>query len=80
MKTQIVKWGNDLAVRVPKPLAKKAELKEGDVLEIEATVGGIKFRRKEKVPSLAKLVAEINENNRYGETSTGSHVGKEFAE
>ncbi len=80
MKAQMVKWGNSLAVRIPKPLVEEAGLKEGDFLEIEATNGQIELRRKVKVPSLAKLVAEIDQENRYPEISTGRQVGKESVE
>ena len=37
---QIVKWGNSLAVRIPKPIAEEAGVREGDPIVIEATVGG----------------------------------------
>ena len=46
MKAQMVKWGNSLAVRIPKPVAEKAKLKEGDSLEIEAAAEGhVELRR-----------------------------------
>jgi antitoxin MazE len=35
---QVSKWGNSLAVRLPAPVVKALELKEGD--EIEITVAG----------------------------------------
>jgi antitoxin MazE len=34
MQTQMVKWGNSLAVRIPKAVVEEARLKEGDSLEI----------------------------------------------
>jgi len=34
--TQIVKWGNSLAVRIPKPVAEEAGGREGDSIVIEA--------------------------------------------
>ena len=81
MKAQMVKWGNSLAVRIPKPAAEKARLKEGDVLEIEASAEGqIELRRARKVPTLAQLVAQITPQNRYGEISTGAERGKESVE
>jgi len=77
----MVKWGNSLAVRIPKPAAEKARLKEGDVLEIEASgEGQIELRRARKVPTLAQLVARITPQNRYGEISTGAEHGKEPVE
>ena len=80
MKAQMVKWGNSLAVRIPKPVAAEARLKEGDFLEIEAEEGHIELRKPTKVPSLAKLVAEITPENRYAEISTGPAKGKESVE
>ena len=81
MKTQMVKWGNSLAVRIPKPVVDKARLKEGDSLEVEAAAEGlVELRRPAKIPTLAHLVSQITPENRYGEVSTGAEVGKEVVE
>ena len=80
MKAQMVKWGNSLAVRIPKPVAEEARLKEGDLLEIEAEEGHIELRKPTRVPSLARLVAEITPENRYQEVPTGPERGKESVE
>jgi antitoxin MazE len=80
MKAQLVKWGNSLAVRIPRHVIEEAGLKEGDVLEIEAADNYIELRPKVKVPSLAKLVAEITDQNRYSEISIGQEIGKESVE
>jgi antitoxin MazE len=81
MKAQVVKWGRSLAVRIPKPVVKKARLKEGDVLKVDATTDGqIKLRRAGRVLTLAQLVARITPGNCYGEISIGSERGKELTE
>ena len=81
MKAKMVKWGNSLAVRIPKPAAEKARLKEGDLLEVEASAEGqIELRRVRKVPTLGQLVARITSQNRYGEISLGPERGKESVE
>ena len=80
MKAQMVKWGNSLAVRIPKPLAEQARLKEGDALEIEVVDGRVELRRASKVPTLAALVSQITPENRYAEVTTGAEVGKEVVE
>ena len=81
MKAQMVKWGNSLAVRIPKPVIEQAKLKEGDSLEIEAAAEGhVELRRATKVPSLAKLISHITPENRYTEISAGREVGKEVVE
>jgi antitoxin MazE len=80
MKAQMVKWGNSLAVRIPKPVAEQARLKEGDSLEIEAAEGRVELRRTSKIPTLASLVSQITPENRYPEIATGAEVGKEAVE
>ncbi|HWY69805.1 MAG TPA: AbrB/MazE/SpoVT family DNA-binding domain-containing protein [Terriglobales bacterium] len=81
MKAQMVKWGNSLAVRIPKAVIEKARLKEGDSLEVEAAAEGlVELRRPSKLPTLAQLVSQITPENRYGEISTGAEVGKEVVE
>jgi antitoxin MazE len=81
MKAQMMKWGNSLAVRIPKAVIEKAKLKEGDSLEVEAAAEGlVELRRPAKLPTLAQLVSQITPENRYGEISTGAEVGKEVVE
>ena len=76
--SQIVKWGNSLAVRIPKPVAEEAGVSEGDPIVIEAVEGRIQLHRKKtEVPTLRELVAQINSSNRYDEVATGAPVGKE---
>ena len=81
MKVRMVKWGNSLAVRIPKPVAKDARLKEGDSLEIEAAADGhVELRRPTKIPTLAQFISQITPENRYAEISTGREAGKEVVE
>ena len=80
MKAQIVKWGNSLAVRIPKPVVQQAHVKEGDFLEIESMQDHIELRRITQVPSLSRLVAQITPENRYDEVGTSFEVGKESVE
>jgi antitoxin MazE len=77
---QIVKWGNSLAVRIPKPVAEEAGVREGDAIVIEAGAGEISLRRKQRIPTLKELVAQITPENRYDETPTGAERGKESVE
>lgn len=80
MKAQMVKWGNSLAVRIPKPVARQARLKEGDPIEIEAVDGRVELRRASRMPTLAQLVSRITPENRYEEISTTAEVGREAVE
>lgn len=82
MKTQVVRWGNSLALRIPKPVLEEARVKEGDYLEIEASDGQLALRRASKkgCPTLAQLVEQISPDNRYSEVPSGREVGKERIE
>jgi antitoxin MazE len=77
---QIVKWGNSLAVRIPKPIAEEAGVREGDPIVIEAAAGEISLRRKRKIPTLKELVSQITRENRYDEIATGAERAKESVE
>lgn len=79
-KTQVVKWGNSLAVRIPKAVAEEAHVREGDSIVIEAAEGAIELRRMERIPTLEELVAQITPENRYPETNLGRERGKERVE
>jgi antitoxin MazE len=79
-RTRVVKWGNSLAVRIPKVVAEEARLKEGDAILIEASEGHIELRRADRVPTLRQLVAQITPENRYEETEWGPDRGKELVE
>jgi len=68
-ESQIVKWGTSLAVRVPKHLAQKVGMREGDPIVIEAAEGLITVRPN-LVPTLRELVAQITPENRYDEIRT----------
>lgn len=82
MRAQVLKWGNSLAVRIPKSIADEAKWKAGDPLELEISddQGSVRLRRAGKVPTLAELVAQITHENRYAEIATGTEVGKEAVE
>jgi antitoxin MazE len=77
---QVVKWGNSLAVRIPKAVAEQARMKEGDSVVIKATKGRIEVRSAEKTPTLEELVAQIKPENRHPETNWGPDVGREQIE
>jgi antitoxin MazE len=51
MHVRVQKWGNSLAVRIPKPLAEDAEVKEGTVLNLAVSEGESSLRVPKKKPS-----------------------------
>ena len=81
MQAQVLKWGNSLAVRIPKPVADDAHLQLGDPLEIAvAADGSVQMHRVGEVPTLAQLVAQITLENRNAEIAVGPEIGREAVE
>ena len=79
MKAQLTKWGNSLAIRIPKAVAEAAKLRQGDRLELAvAGPGAVEIRSAKQKPTLAQLVKGITPENRHGETDWGKQVGNEL--
>ena len=78
MHGRVQKWGNSLAVRIPKPLAEDAEVKEGTVLNLAVSDGKVVATpvRRRKL-SLTQLLAKVNRKNLHAEVEFGSPVGRE---
>jgi antitoxin MazE len=77
MNTQVGKWGNSLAVRIPGIYAKELDLQEGVELEVTRVDGGLLLRPRKQEYTLEELLAKIKPENLHGETDWGSPVGGE---
>ena len=77
METQIGKWGNSLAVRIPSAFVREARLDEGMTVELNVADGRIVITPLRRRYSLEQLVGGITEENRHAETDWGEPVGKE---
>jgi antitoxin MazE len=77
MQTQVGKWGNSLAVRIPGSYARDLELKEGMELDVAVVEGAILLRPRRAVYTLEELVSQITPENVHGETDWGRPVGGE---
>jgi antitoxin MazE len=78
MHVRVRKWGNSLTVRIPKPLADDAEVKEGTVLNLAVFEGKlIAAPVQGKKLSLKQLLAKVNKKNLREEVDFGSRVGRE---
>jgi antitoxin MazE len=79
MHVRVQKWGNSLAVRIPKPLAEDAEVKEGTVLNLAVSEGKVVATPVErKKQSLKQLLAKITRKNLHAEVDSGPSVGREI--
>ena len=77
-ETMVSKWGNSLAVRIPRAVARDARLSEGDCLAMElGDDGSIVLRSSRRTYKLTDLVSRITSRNRHRETDWGKPQGKE---
>ena len=77
MKVPINKWGNSLALRIPKSVADDARIGVGSELELRVDAGRIIATPLRRSPTLAEFVERITPENRHGEISIGPRRGGE---
>lgn len=82
MKVAFQKWGNSLALRVPKAFADEIGARDGKPAEMTVTNGKLvieiaQTRRRKRRYLLDELVAGITPDNRHDEIGWGPPVGKE---
>lgn len=78
MLTKVQKWGNSLALRIPKAFALDAQLDNDSVVEVSLVDGQIVIKPiRSPVWTLEKLLAGINNENIHAETDTGKTIGHE---
>ena len=78
MRVRLQKWGNSLALRIPKPFAGDADVSEGAELDLVVSEGRlvatpVRGRR----PSLRQLLSRVTPKNLHGEVDSGPPVGRE---
>lgn len=76
-QAQMVRWGNSLAIRIPKNVVDEARLSEGDklVLQVESP-GNVAIKAVER-PSLDELLRKITPENIHTEMDWSKPVGNE---
>ena len=77
METRVQRWGNSLAVRIPKPLARQLGLSEGGEVVLEIREGALEVRPLGARYRLADLVSEIREGTVHDEAEWGEPRGRE---
>lgn len=78
MKAKIARWGNSLALRLPKTLIAELGLGEDSIVEFAVVDGQLVVRPTAHVPTLEELVAGITPENRHQEIDWGPAQGTEF--
>jgi len=78
MRTRVQKWGNSLALRIPKIFAAEVGLQKESSVEISLADGKLVIRPvAEPTLTLKQLLARVTKENLYHEVDTGPAVGKE---
>ncbi len=80
MKAKIQKWGNSLAVRIPKSFAVQTKIEQDSIVDLTLVGGKIIVEPEKKKPrfSLEELLSEISEENIHSETDWGKPAGREI--
>ena len=73
----VAKWGNSLAIRIPKNVADKINLKEGTVISIDVTDNNIVITPEKPKYTLEALLSGASSEDFEGEYDWGEAVGEE---
>ena len=78
MKSRVQKWGNSLALRIPKSVAVEAGLRADGAVEISLVEGALVVQPiARQPPTLDELLSGITDNNMPTGWEMGPAVGKE---
>ena len=78
MKARIQKWGNSLALRIPKTFAIEARLDLDTPVELSLSEGALVIRPMDReLETLEGLLQGVNESNLHDEQDLGPAMGRE---
>ncbi|MBM3713520.1 MAG: AbrB/MazE/SpoVT family DNA-binding domain-containing protein [Actinobacteria bacterium] len=77
MRVKIQKWGNSLALRIPKAFAFQSKIREDEYVNLTLEENKIVIEPVEEKYSLKELVSGINKSNLHLEIDFGKKVGNE---
>ena len=78
MHSKVQKWGNSLAVRIPKAFAIEAGLMPDTEVNVSVRDGNVIVAPTRKASySLKQLLSQVKPSNRHGEASFGPPAGRE---
>ncbi len=78
MKTAVQRWGNSLAVRIPRAFAQETRLGSGTEVDLRLKAGTLVISRARKRRySLSGLLARVRKTNLHSETGWGGPMGRE---
>jgi len=77
-QARVQRWGNSLAVRIPKPFALEIGLEQNTLVNVTISEGKLLLEPiVEPKYTLEQLLAEVTADNLHYEVDTGEAVGNE---
>jgi antitoxin MazE len=79
VRVKVQKWGNSLALRIPKPFAEEAHVDQGTEVDLSLSDGKLVAAPVLNRPfTLEQLLAGVTKNNTHKEVDFGQAVGREL--
>ena len=77
MRAKIQKWGNSLAIRVPRPFAEELGLRQDSDVDLLLEEDELRVKPAPRRFSLDDLLSAVTDENIHREVETGPPVGDE---
>lgn len=77
MRSKVQKWGNSLALRIPKSFAEEAQVEEGADVDLQLKEGRLVIVPLRPRMTLKELLAAVKPEHLQSETDTGKPLGSE---
>ncbi len=77
MKVQVQKWGNSLALRIPRSFAIETSIEDGTTVDISLNKHGLLVRPEKNELTLDDLLGGVTKDNLHSEIDFGLAKGKE---
>jgi antitoxin MazE len=74
---RVSRWGNSLAVRIPRATADQAQIREGQEVELAVVDGCVTIRPRAVTYTLDQLLDQVTPENRHDEVDWGKPMGDE---
>jgi antitoxin MazE len=78
MVTRVQRWGNSLALRIPRSFAVQARVAEGTAVDIAVEDNRLVVKPVQHQYRLRDLLKGIDRRNQHAEVRTGPPVGREI--
>lgn len=77
MQVRVQKWGNSLALRIPKSLAEDSGVDTGSLVDLRVVRGKLIATPVRGTYDLEELLSGVSKANIHGEVHSGEAVGRE---